>query len=718
MNNDDMQELVQDFLVETNEIIENLDHDLVELESNQNDLELLNKIFRGAHTMKGSSSFLGFNKLAELTHHAEDILNKLRKGEMVVTREIMDTLLEFVDKTKQIISDIENGTDNTDCTSVIEDLKLASEGKLTSKTKNTSAAQPAQAAQPAAAPAPKPQAAPKQEAPKVVHQATPVEQTIRVDVSRLDSLVNLVGELVLSRNMLSQIAGELENKFENEYLVEQLLVATNSIGMNTTELQLAIMKTRMIAIGKVFNKFPRVVRDIARDTGKEIELIISGEETELDKQVIESIGDPLLHMIRNSCDHGVETPDVRLAKGKPRMGTVNLSAYHEGNHVVIEIKDDGAGMDPNKLKRKAIEKGVITVDEANSMDDKQAFALIFKPGFSTAEKITNISGRGVGMDVVRTNIEKLNGIITIDSKIDEGSTFYLKLPLTLAIIQALLVEVAGETFAIPLASVVETVRITNEEIHSFEGREVLKLRDRVLSLIRLDEAFALDELEQDEIYVVVVALAEKQLGFIVDKLIGQEEIVIKSLGDYLGGNPGIAGATITGDGRVRLILDVAGVIEVAQNMPRRIRNTKKLSSNKRAAVQTASKKTNAVKVLICDDSSTDRKITKKILESQDWIETVEAPSGKDALSLLERDSSIDLIISDIMMPDMDGFRLARSIREKGYDIPIIAMSARMEPADRKKMNASGMNAFIQKPINQQLLLDKIDELISQKNNNG
>lgn len=718
MNNDDMQELVQDFLVETNEIIENLDHDLVELESNQNDLELLNKIFRGAHTMKGSSSFLGFNKLAELTHHAEDILNKLRKGEMVVTREIMDTLLEFVDKTKQIISDIENGTDNTDCTSVIEDLKLASEGKLTSKTKNTSAAQPAQATQTAAAPAPKPQAAPKQEAPKVVHQATPVEQTIRVDVSRLDSLVNLVGELVLSRNMLSQIAGELENKFENEYLVEQLLVATNSIGMNTTELQLAIMKTRMIAIGKVFNKFPRVVRDIARDTGKEIELIISGEETELDKQVIESIGDPLLHMIRNSCDHGVETPDVRLAKGKPRMGTVNLSAYHEGNHVVIEIKDDGAGMDPNKLKRKAIEKGVITVDEANSMDDKQAFALIFKPGFSTAEKITNISGRGVGMDVVRTNIEKLNGIITIDSKIDEGSTFYLKLPLTLAIIQALLVEVAGETFAIPLASVVETVRITNEEIHSFEGREVLKLRDRVLSLIRLDEAFALDELEQDEIYVVVVALAEKQLGFIVDKLIGQEEIVIKSLGDYLGGNPGIAGATITGDGRVRLILDVAGVIEVAQNMPRRIRNTKKLSSNKRAAVQTASKKTNAVKVLICDDSSTDRKITKKILESQDWIETVEAPSGKDALSLLERDSSIDLIISDIMMPDMDGFRLARSIREKGYDIPIIAISARMEPADRKKMNASGMNAFIQKPINQQLLLDKIDELISQKNNNG
>ena len=710
MNNDDMQELVQDFLVETNEIIENLDHDLVELESNQNDLELLNKIFRGAHTMKGSSSFLGFNKLADLTHHAEDILNKLRKGEMVVTREIMDTLLEFVDKTKQIISDIENGTDTADATSVINDLKLASEGKLVGK-KPAAAQGQASSAAPAA-----PKAAPKQDN-KVTHQATQVEQTIRVDVSRLDSLVNLVGELVLSRNRLSQIAGELENKFDNEYLVEQLLDVTSAIGMNTTELQLAIMKTRMIAIGKVFNKFPRVVRDIARDTGKEIDLIIQGEETELDKQVIESIGDPLLHMIRNSCDHGVETPDVRLAKGKPRMGTVLLSAYHEGNHVVIEIKDDGAGMDPDKLKRKAMEKGVITLDEANNMDDKQAYGLIFKPGFSTAEKITNISGRGVGMDVVRTNIEKLNGIITIDSKINEGSTFYLKLPLTLAIIQALLVEVAGETFAIPLASVVETVRITNEEIHSFEGREVLKLRDRVLSLVRLDEAFALDELEQDEIYVVVVALAEKQLGFIVDKLIGQEEIVIKSLGEYLGGNPGIAGATITGDGRVRLILDVSGVIEVAQNMPRRIRNVKKLSNNKRA-VQVQPKKTNAIKVLICDDSSTDRKICKKVLESQDWIETVEAPSAKDALNLLDRDKGIDLVISDIMMPDMDGFRFSRSIREKGYEVPIIAVSARMEPKKKKKMSASGINAFVQKPINQQLLVDKIDELISQQNNNG
>lgn len=707
MNNDDMQELLQDFLVETNEIIENLDHDLVTLESNQNDLDLLNKIFRGAHTMKGSSSFLGFDKLSTVTHHAEEILNKLRKGEIVVTRDIMDVLLEFVDVTKKVVEDIEKGTDTTDTSNVIKNLKLANEGKSIARAESAPSSKASQvpSAQPPAS---------KKEEPKPADNkgGAVLEQTIRVDVSRLDALLNLVGELVLSRNRLAQISGELENKFENEYLIEQLIETTSQIGMNTTELQLAVMKTRMIPIGKVFNKFPRMVRDLSRESGKEIELMISGEETELDKSVVEEIGDPLIHMIRNSCDHGVESPEVREAEGKPRKGTVFLAAYHEGNHIVIEIKDDGAGMDPEVLKRKAIEKKVITPEEAAAMDDSQAYALIFKPGFSTAEKVTNISGRGVGMDVVRTNVEKLNGIISIESELGRGTTFFLKLPLTLAIIQALLVEISGETFAIPLVSVIETVRISTSEIHSFEGREVLKLRDRVLSLVRLDEAFDLDETQSEEIYVVVVALAEKQLGFIVDKLIGQEEIVIKSLGEYIGGNPGIAGATITGNGRVRLIIDVAGVIELAQNMPRRVRGRKAGGQSKH---QKTLKKGTEIRVLVCDDSSTDRKISKKILESSGWIEVVEVPSGKDALSVLERDKDFDAIISDIMMPDMDGFRLAKSIREKNMDIPIIAVSARSEPSDRKKISASGINAFVMKPLNQQQILDKIDELVSQKN---
>lgn len=713
MNNDDMKELLQDFLVETKEIIENLDHDLVELESNQNDLDLLNKIFRGAHTMKGSSSFLGFEKLSTVTHHAEEILNKLRKNEIVVTREIMDVLLEFVDVTKRVVSDIETGSDTTDTANVIKNLKLANEGKLASI---TPPAQSVPATGTVAAPQQTPAPAPKKEEVKQPdNKGAVVEQTIRVDVSRLDALLNLVGELVLSRNRLAQLSSELDNKFENEYLIEQLIETTSQIGMNTTELQLAVMKTRMIPIGKVFNKFPRMVRDLSRDTGKEIELIITGEETELDKSVVEEIGDPLIHMIRNSCDHGVEKPEIREAKGKPRKGEVRLSAYHEGNHIVIEIKDNGAGMDAEFLKRKAIEKRVITQEEASTMDNSQAFGLIFKPGFSTAEKVTSVSGRGVGMDVVRTNVEKLNGIISIESELGKGTTFYLKLPLTLAIIQALLVEISGETFAIPLVSVIETVRISTAEVHSFEGREVLKLRDRVLSLLRLDEVFDLDESNHEELYVVVVALAEKQLGFIVDKLIGQEEIVIKSLGEYIGGNPGIAGATITGNGRVRLIIDVAGVIELAQNMPRRSLNRNKQNAQNAAKHgNKTAKKGSELRVLVCDDSSTDRKISKKILESTGWIDVVEVPSGKDALIMLERDKEFDIIISDIMMPDLDGFRLARSIREKNINIPIIAVSARSEPSDRKKISASGINAFVMKPLNQQIILDKIDELVSQK----
>ena len=722
MDNNEIEELIGDFLVETSEIVDSLDHDLVELEHRQNDLDLLNKIFRGAHTMKGSSSFLGFNKLALLTHNAEEVLNKLRKGDMVVTQLVMDVLLEFVDSTKELIGEIQSGEDKVNIDATVQRLKDINLGGDTS---SVSARPPEVAPAAGSAPAaPAPAAAPTPAAAPVTNTqkqgAIPQqEQTIRVDVSRLDALLNLVGELVLSRNRLSQLSNDLDSKFENEYLIEQLLETTSQIGMNTTELQLAVMKTRMIPIGKVFSKFPRMVRDLSRDSGKDIELVITGEETELDKSVVEEIGDPLIHLIRNSCDHGCETPEARIAKGKPGKGTVELKAYHEGNHIVIEIKDDGAGMDPDKLKRKAIEKGIMTQDEALNLTDEQAYAIIFRPGFSTTEKVTNISGRGVGMDVVRTNVEKLNGIITIKSEIDHGSTFYLKLPLTLAIIQALLVEVSEEVFAIPLASVVETVRVSIDEVHSFEGREVLKLRDRVLSLVRIDRTFGLEEVDSNEVYVVIVGLAEKQLGFIVDNLIGQEEIVIKSLGEYITGNSGIAGATITGDGRVRLIIDVAGTMELAQLLPRRSSKSKNKNkdkdSDKSNHESAGGKKDHRATVLICDDSPTDRKITRKVIGSLGLFTIIEVSSAKDAISTLSDSSNgCDILLTDIMMPDMDGFKLCSAIREKGIEIPIIGMSSRVEPADRKKMMASGMNGFVQKPLNKTELLGRINELIFDK----
>ncbi len=688
--NNEMQDLVQDFILETDEIIENLDQDLIELENRKNDFELLNKIFRAAHTMKGASSFLGFDKLSGVTHHAEEILNKLRKNEMQVTPPIMDVLLEFVDITKQILGDIKNGTDTASIDDIVRKLKLGNEGKLEGGMGGSSASSGGDSA-------------PKRESVEQVKKAAvAIEQTIRVDVSRLDFLMNLVGELVLSRNRIGQISGELEKKFEGEFLIEQLMETTSQIGLISTELQLAVMKTRMVPIGKVFNKFPRMVRDLCRDMGKDIDLVITGEETELDKSVVEEIGDPLMHMIRNAVDHGVEKPEERRKTGKPEKGTVNLSAYHEGNHIVVEIKDDGKGMDPEVLKKKAIEKNVITAEEAKNMDNETAFGLVFKPGFSTAAQITDVSGRGVGMDVVKTNIEKLNGIINIESEIGHGTRFKMKLPLTLAIIQALLVEVSGEVLAIPLVSVIETVRINEKEIHSFEGREVLKLRDSVLSLIRLNEIYEFQESYDDDIYVVVVGIAEKRLGFIVNKLVGQEEIVIKSLGEYLSGNEGIAGATIMGDGRVRLIIDVAGVMEIASKMPRRFRKKKQAETNKRSE---------KVTVLVVDDSATDRKIISRLLTSTGWIESREVTSGKDAVKMIDK-LKPDIVITDIMMPDMDGYEVAKNLREKGYENPIIAASGRSDISERKKISAAGIDAFLLKPLNLQMLLDKIDELMA------
>lgn len=692
MSNNEMQDLVQDFILETDEIIENLDQDLIELENRKNDYELLNKIFRAAHTMKGASSFLGFDKLSGVTHHAEEILNKLRKSEMQVTPPIMDLLLEFVDVTKTIISDIKNGTNTAVIDDIVRRLKLANEGKL-------DMGGSAGAASSSGADAPK-----RESVEQVKKAAVAIEQTIRVDVSRLDSLMNLVGELVLSRNRIGQISSELEKKFEGEFLIEQLMETTSQIGLISTELQLAVMKTRMVPIGKVFNKFPRMVRDLCRDMTKDIDLVITGEETELDKSVVEEIGDPLMHMIRNAVDHGVEKPEERRKAGKPLKGTVNLSAYHEGNHIVVEIKDDGKGMDPDVLKKKAIEKNVITADEAKNMDNETAFALVFKPGFSTAAQITDVSGRGVGMDVVKTNIEKLNGIINIESEVGHGTRFKMKLPLTLAIIQALLVEVSGEVLAIPLVSVIETVRINEKEIHSFEGREVLKLRDSVLSLIRLNEIYEFQESYDDDIYVVVVGIAEKRLGFVVNKLVGQEEIVIKSLGEYLSGNEGIAGATIMGDGRVRLIIDVAGVMDIATKMPRRFRGKKKKVDNSR-------KNADKVTVLVIDDSATDRKIINRLLTNTGWIESKEVTSGKDAVKIIDK-LNPDIVITDIMMPDMDGYEVARALREKGYDKPIIAASGRSDISERKKISAAGIDAFLLKPLNMQVLLDKIDELMA------
>ena len=690
MIDDSMQEIVNDFIQEALELLDSLNENFIELEKNPEDKEILNTIFRAAHTVKGSAGFLGFQNIVELAHSAENILNKLRQGEITLTSEMTDYLLktmdvlrsmivtvsetggegespegnaELIKKLNELSEGIGGGSEketpaavsNADTVTAVSETpaketenaagkdndkektktagsadKTADSGKkkprslgdillednLISKEELEeiykekeeeaaaekisavpevsveeiphpsasaetfpSAEEKRVSAKPAEEIKPNSNAVRQKPAPAASVAAKPAaavpaaeikETTIRVDIERLDNVMNLVGELVLARNRLFNISSKLEIKYVDDDLSSALAQVVAGLNLVTTDLQLAVMKTRMQPVKKVFSKFPRMVRDLSRELGKDIELLISGEETELDKSVIEEIGDPLVHLIRNSVDHGIEDKEARKLNGKPEKGTIRLGAEHEGNYIIISVIDDGKGMDPSIIKRKAVEKGVIDEKTAASLSDKDSLNLIFAPGFSTKDKATEISGRGVGMDVVKTNIQKLNGIIEINSTPGHGSAIILKLPLTVAIIQTLIVGIGDEVFAIPLNSVVETLRIKESTIQTIDKHEVINLRKSVLSLLRLGEEFGVTEStvssinaksSDREIYVVVVALAEKKIGIVVDDLFGQEEVVIKSLGDYQLGYKGISGATITGDGKVVLIIDVASMID-------------------------------------------------------------------------------------------------------------------------------------------------------------
>ncbi|GHR09946.1 chemotaxis histidine kinase/response regulator CheAY2 [Helicobacter pylori] len=787
---DDLQEIMEDFLIEAFEMNEQLDQDLVELEHNPEDLDLLNRIFRVAHTIKGSSSFLNLNILTHLTHNMEDVLNRARKGEIKITPDIMDVVLRSIDLMKTLLvtirdtgSDTNNGKENEIEEAVKqlqaitsqnlegakegtkeapkkenqeeakkENIKENQENKAKSPTAENSAsdnpladepdldyanmsteeveaeierllnkrqeADKERRAQKKQEAKPKQEVAPKTETPKTPKTETKakakadteenkapsigVEQTVRVDVRRLDHLMNLIGELVLGKNRLIRIYGDVEERYDGEKFLEELNQVVSSISAVTTDLQLAVMKTRMQPVGKVFNKFPRMVRDLSRELGKSIELIIEGEETELDKSIVEEIGDPLIHIIRNSCDHGIEPLEERRRLNKPETGKVQLSAYNEGNHIVIKISDDGKGLDPVMLKEKAIEKGVISERDAEGMSDREAFNLIFKPGFSTAKVVSNVSGRGVGMDVVKTNIEKLNGIIEIDSEVGVGTTQKLKIPLTLAIIQALLVGVQEEYYAIPLSSVLETVRISQDEIYTVDGKSVLRLRDEVLSLVRLSDIFKVDAIleSNSDVYVVIIGLADQKIGVIVDYLIGQEEVVIKSLGYYLKNTRGIAGATVRGDGKITLIVDVGAMMDMAKSIKVNITTLMNESENTKSKNSPSD-----YIVLAIDDSSTDRAIIRKCLKPL-GITLLEASNGLEGLEMLKNgDKTPDAILVDIEMPKMDGYTFASEVRKynKFKNLPLIAVTSRVTKTDRMRGVESGMTEYITKPYSGEYL---------------
>ncbi len=586
----DMDDIVKEFLVESSEGLDTLDRNLVALEQNPGDKNLLAGIFRCIHTIKGTSGFLGFGRLESVTHVGESLLSDLRDGKKTLTPEITSALLKLVDAVRSMLAAVEStGADGQDdFASLVELLTRLQKGEPAASGKAEGAprakggrksgpqAAPEVAVTPPVAvapPAPEPVPVPAPAAPAVAAAGEPAEvkgpaasdSNIRVDVGLLDKLMNLVGELVLARNQILQYTSTADDS--------GFVATSQRLNLITTELQEGVMKTRMQPIGNVWAKFPRVVRDLALACKKQVRIEMEGKETELDKTIIEAIKDPLTHIVRNSVDHGMELPAERVARGKPAEGRLLLRAYHEGGQVNIEISDDGAGVNTERVKAKAIQKGVITAEQAARMGERELVNLIFAPGFSTAEQVSNISGRGVGMDVVKTNIEKIGGTVDVQSVAGQGTTLKIKIPLTLAIIPALVVTTGGDRFAIPQVSLLELVRLEGDEaeagIEMVYGAPVYRLRGRLLPLVNLAQALGLQEGfraagVQEAVNIVVLQADEHTFGLVVDEINDTEEIVVKPLGKQLKGIGAFAGATIMGDGRVALILDVLGLGQLAQ----------------------------------------------------------------------------------------------------------------------------------------------------------
>ena len=574
-------DLLKDFITESDELVQQVEQDLLTLED-CSDLEVVNRIFRGMHTIKGTSSFFGFETLVELTHHAEDLLNHLRKGELAITRAIIDALLRVNDQVRLMMADIRDGrSPECDLAPFLEILDLCAQPADTIALADNAPAAgtlPADASAETDAAAPSPAAstepgsansgslaaaaaelaadAAAEKAARALAAARPdASDTMRVEIRKLDYLVNLVGELVLERNRLLRLSQDLAAASANDLaLTEAVATSTARLSFITDELQNASLRTRMVPIDNVFRKLPRLVRELSHQVGKEIEIAITGQETEIDKTMIELIHDPLVHILRNSLDHGIEGAAERAAAGKHPVGRITVDARQQGDQIIVTIRDDGRGIDPERIRQKIVEKGLHSAEQAAALTRRELLDALFLPGFSTAAKVNNISGRGVGMDVVRTNLRRINGSVEIESVIGQGTVITLKVPLTMAILPVLLVQVSDEVYAIPLRSVLETVRMDHAAIHRVEGSEVLVLRDRTVPLLRLAQIIGAAGDGQAS-RAVILSINDTRIALAVEALIGQESTVVKPLSALLRDSPYVAGATITGDGRVRLVLD-------------------------------------------------------------------------------------------------------------------------------------------------------------------
>ena len=589
-------DMITDFINNSDDIMVNLDEAILSLEKDPNNPEIIEEIFRGAHTLKGAAGMFGFKAIERTMHRMENLFDLIRKKKLNPTSQIVDTVFEGLDLLRELLTAVKNGSPcGAKTAHIVAALEAVANGQKPTTLKAKSGAsteESAKAQQQANTNGENASAnntdGHNSEKPATKNEAPTNKQapTIRVDLGRLDDLVNLIGELVIDRTRFVSIEDRFRNEHPQSSLVSNIAETVQFFGRHMSDMQEIVMKLRMVPIGNTFNKYPRIIRDLARSLDKRIDLKIIGEHAKLDKTLVELIDDPLVHLIRNACDHGIESPEQRLEKGKPEHGNITLSAEQEGNHIIISIKDDGKGMDPEVIKSKGIKKGLISEDEALSPRD--IFNLIFEPGFSTAETVTNISGRGVGMDVVKKQITKLKGMIDIESKLNHGTTITIRLPLTLAIVQNLLVRIKTETFAIPLASVIESIRINPHEIQKVGTNQVINLRDKIIPLVNLSEILDLNHKEKtickfldnsdvqkkekssQKIFVVIVGHENRSFGIVVDQLLTQQEMVIKSLGRAMQHIPCIAGGAVRGDGSVVLVLDIAEIEDAAKGKIRSV----------------------------------------------------------------------------------------------------------------------------------------------------
>jgi two-component system, chemotaxis family, sensor kinase CheA len=557
-------ELLTIYLEDARVHLEALDHGLLSLERDGLDLEVVSTILGPLHTLKGNSGMMGFTGIKDYVHRLEDVLARLRDRGLEFEAALFDILFAGASALRDAVEHASlagvEGQDLLAERQALEQLLSRAAGPVGTP---VSSEEPASAtvAAPTAPEAPVPALLPAGRKGGADAQASVRSSMVRVDFAQLDHLLNLVGELIVYRTKLQQVAKELAPMLVSHEAGREMIEAVHQVSGVSGQLQETIMDVRMLPIRNVFERFPRLVRDLARQQGKQVELILEGEDTRVDKAIIDELGEPLVHMIRNSVDHGIESPEVRMARGKSTTGTLLLSAAQESNQVVLNIVDDGGGIDVDQVRRRAVEKGLVRADEV--LTDKEAVQLIFSEGFSTARTITDLSGRGVGLDVVLKSIEKLNGLVEAESLPGAGTKFTIQLPLTLAIISALMVEVSGETYAVPLGSVVESIKFHPLEVTRINGHDTLRLRDRIVPLLHLARALGIGQERIEEgAFVVVLGRGEKRLGLVVKRLLGQQEIVIKALDPVVSGAAfAVAGATILGNGRVVLILDIAALFE-------------------------------------------------------------------------------------------------------------------------------------------------------------